>query len=283
MIYEVRGKQVMLDRDLAKLYECANGTKTINLAVKRHIKRFPERFMFQLTKEEAKEIYSRFQVETLNDLRGSNIKYLPYVFTEQGVAMLATILRTKVAEDVSVRIMDAFVEMRKYINNNLIEQAYINKLVIKDHERINLLEETFYKLEEKTKINSLFFEGQIYDAYSLLIDILNKSNEEIIIIDNYAGKELLDILKDIDRKITIISKNISVELVKKYLSQYVNVRFINNDSFHDRFIIVDKMILYHCGSSFKDLGKKCFAINMIEDKNILDNLLKKICFDIYNN
>ena len=283
MIYEVRGKQVMLDRDLAKLYECANGTKTINLAVKRHIKRFPERFMFQLTKEEAEEIYSRFQVETLNDLRGSNIKYLPYVFTEQGVAMLATILRTKVAEDVSIRIMDAFVEMRKYINNNLIEQAYINKLVIKDHERINLLEETFYKLEEKTKINSLFFEGQIYDAYSLLIDILNKSNEEIIIIDNYAGKELLDILKDIDRKITIISKNISVELVKKYLSQYVNVRFINNASFHDRFIIVDKMILYHCGSSFKDLGKKCFAINMIEDKNILDNLLKKICFDIYNN
>ena len=226
MIYEVRGKQVMLDRDLAKLYECANGTKTINLAVKRHIKRFPERFMFQLTKEEAEEIYSRFQVETLNDLRGSNIKYLPYVFTEQGVAMLATILRTKVAEDVSIRIMDAFVEMRKYINNNLIDQVYINKLVIKDHERINLLEETFNKLEEKTKINSLFFEGQIYDAYSLLIDILNKSDEEIIIIDNYAGKELLDILKDIDRKITIISKNISKELEKKYLSQYKNIRFI---------------------------------------------------------
>ena len=166
--------------------------------------------------------------------------------------MLATILRTKVAEDVSIRIMDAFVEMRKYINNNLIEQAYINKLVIKDHERINLLEETFNKLEEKTKINSLFFEGQIYDAYSLLIDILNKSDEEIIIIDNYAGKELLDILKDIDRKIMIISKNISKELEKKYLSQYKNIRFINNDSFHDRFIIIDKMILYHCGSSFKD-------------------------------
>ena len=190
--------------------------------------------------------------------------------------MLATILRTKVAEDVSIRIMDAFVEMRKYINNNLIEQAYINKLVIQDHERINLLEETFNKLEEKTKINSLFFEGQIYDAYSLLIDILNKSDEEIIIIDNYAGKELLDILKDIDRKIMIISKNISKELEKKYLSQYKNIRFINNDSFHDRFIIVDKMTLYHCGSSFKDLGKKCFAINIIDNKNILDNLLREI-------
>lgn len=108
------------------------------------------------------------------------------------------------------------------------------------------------------------------------MDILNKSSKEIIIIDNYAGKELLDILKDIDREITIISKNISKELEKKYLSQYNNIRFINNNSFHDRFIIVDKLVLYHCGSRFKDLGKKCFAINIIDDKNILDNLLMEI-------
>ena len=279
MIYEVRGKQIILDRDLAKLYECANGTNTINLAVKRHIKRFPERFMFQLTKEESEEISSRFQTETLNNLtnlRGSNIKYLPYAFTEQGVAMLATILRTKVAEEVSIRIMDAFVEMRKYINSNLIEQTYINQLVIKDHERINLLEESFNKLEEKTKRNSIFFEGQIYDAYSLLIDVLNTSNNEIIIIDNYAGKELLDILKTINKNITIISKNINEELKKKYLSQYHNIKFIHNDSFHDRFIIIDKKVLYHCGSSFKDLGKKCFAINKIEDIKILNNLIKEI-------
>ena len=279
MIYEIRGKQVMLDRDLAKLYECANGTKTINLAVKRHIKRFPERFMFQLTEKELNEL--RFQLETINNMS----RTMPYVFTEQGVAMLATILRTKVAEEVSIRIMDAFVEMRKYINNNLIEQTYINKLVIKDHERINLLEETFSKLEEKTKRNSIFFEGQIYDAYSLLIDILNTSRNEIIIIDNYAGKELLDILKDINKNITIISKNISDELEKKYLSQYQNINFIHSDSFHDRFIIIDDQILYHCGSSFKDLGKKCFAISKIEDKNILNNLVKEIYknFTINNN
>ena len=270
MIYEIRGKQVMLDSDLAKLYECSNGTKTINLAVKRHIKRFPERFMFQLTKEEFKDL--RFQLETTNNMS----RTLPYAFTEQGIAMLATILRTKVAEEVSIRIMDAFVEMRKYINTNLIEQTYINKLVIKDHERINVLEETFSKLEEKTKCNSIFFEGQIYDAYSLLIDILNTSNNEIIIIDNYAGKELLDILKNIDKNIIIISKNISNELKKKYLSQYKNIIFIHNECFHDRFIIIDKYILYHCGSSFKDLGKKCFAINQIENKNILNNLLNEI-------
>lgn len=279
MIYEIRGKQVMLDRDLAKLYECANGTKTINLAVKRHIKRFPERFMFQLTEKELNEL--RFQFETTNNMS----RTMPYAFTEQGVAMLATILRTKVAEEVSIRIMDAFVEMRKYINNNLIEQTYINKLVIKDHERINLLEETFSKLEEKTKRNSIFFEGQIYDAYSLLIDILNTSRNEIIIIDNYAGKELLDILKDINKNITIISKNISDELEKKYLSQYQNINFIHSVSFHDRFIIIDDQILYHCGSSFKDLGKKCFAISKIEDKNILNNLVKEIYknFTINNN
>lgn len=279
MIYEIRAKQVMLDRDLAKLYECANGTKTINLAVKRHIKRFPERFMFQLTEKELNEL--RFQLETTNNMS----RTMPYAFTEQGVAMLATILRTKVAEEVSIRIMDAFVEMRKYINNNLIEQTYINKLVIKDHERINLLEETFSKLEEKTKRNSIFFEGQIYDAYSLLIDILNTSRNEIIIIDNYAGKELLDILKDINKNITIISKNISDELEKKYLSQYQNIKFMHSDSFHDRFIIIDDQILYHCGSSFKDLGKKCFAISKIEDKNILNNLVKEIYknFTINNN
>ena len=138
MIYEIRGKQVMLDSDLAELYKCKNGTKTINLAVKRHINRFPERFMFQLTKDEYYEIL-RFQFETLELEQGKYSKYLPYVFTEQGVAMLATVLRTPVAEEVSIRIMDAFVAMRKYISTNLIEQKYINDLVLKDSKRIDLL------------------------------------------------------------------------------------------------------------------------------------------------
>ena len=140
LIYEVRGKQVMLDSDLARLYECANGTKTINLAVKRHINRFPERFTFQLTKDEYDNL--RFQLETTNNMS----RTLPYVFTEQGVAMLATILRTKVAEEVSIRIMDAFVAMRKYISSNLIEQKYINDLVLEDHDKIKALETSFNKL-----------------------------------------------------------------------------------------------------------------------------------------
>ena len=129
----------MLDSDLARLYECVNGTKTINLAVKRHINRFPERFMFQLTKEECNSI-PRFQVETLEAGKGHNIKYLPYAFTEQGVAMLATVLRTKVAEEVSIRIMDAFVAMKKYTSTSILEQEYINNLIkqmIKNVKKIN--------------------------------------------------------------------------------------------------------------------------------------------------
>ena len=151
MIYEVRGKQVMLDSDLAKLYECKNGTKTINLAVKRHINRFPERFMFQLTKEEYYGIL-RFQSETLELEQGKYSKYLPYVFTEQGVAMLSAILRTEVADNVSIRIIDAFVAMRHYIGSNLIEQKYINNLVLEDHSRIKLLEDSFNKLTKKENI-----------------------------------------------------------------------------------------------------------------------------------
>lgn len=124
MIYEIRGKQVMLDSDLAELYKCKNGTKTINLAVKRHIDRFPERFMFQITKEEYNNL--KFQTETSSWNNHGGIRKLPYAFTEQGVAMLSAVLRTEVAEIVSIRIMDAFVAMRHYIGNNLLEQKYIN-------------------------------------------------------------------------------------------------------------------------------------------------------------
>jgi hypothetical protein len=188
--------------------------------------------------------------------------------------MLASVLHTPVAAEVSIKIMRAFVAMRKYIATNLIEQRYINNLVLEHDSEIKILQESFDKLNEKTKVNSLFFDGQIYDAYSLLIDILSTANKEIIIIDNYAGKELLDILKDIKTNIIIISSNIDETLKKKYETQYQNVSFIKNNNFHDRFIIIDKKVLFHCGSSFKDLGRKCFAINKIEDKDYLDSLLK---------
>ena len=162
MIYEIRGKQIMLDSDLAKLYECKNGTKSINLAVKRHINRFPERFMFQLTKKEYYHIL-RFQNETLELNKGKYSKFLPYAFTEQGVAMLATILKTEKAEEVSIQIMDAFIAMRHYISNNIVEQKFINNMVLKHDNDIKILQDTFNSFTPQ--INHIFFEGQIYDAF----------------------------------------------------------------------------------------------------------------------
>lgn len=279
LIYEIRGKQVMLDSDLAMLYGCKNGTKSLNLAVKRHINRFPERFMFQLTKEEYSSIYSRFQFETLNknnQKQGLNVKYLPYVFTEQGVAMLSAILKTDVAEEISIKIMDAFVAMKNIINTSLIKQKYINSLVLEHDNEIRLLQESFNKLSTKEKINHIFYNGQIYDAYSLLIDILNKAKKEIIIIDNYAGKELFDITKDIKVNIKIYTKNIDEVSKKKYMQEYSNIEIITTDIFHDRFIILDNKELYNLGSSLKDIGKKCTSINRIEDSTILKELISRL-------
>ena len=263
MIYEIRGKQVMLDSDLAKLYKCKNGTKTINLAVKRHINRFPQRFMFQLTMEEYQNL--RFQVETTNNMS----RTLPYVFTEQGVAMLATILRTSVAEEVSIQIMDAFVAMRKYISSNLIEQKFINNMVLEHENAIKLLQVSFDKLEEKKKVNEIFFKGQIFDSYFKIMEIFNSSKKELIIIDRYVDISILDMIKKINAKIIIItSKNrLTILDIDKYNKQYHNLRIIYNDSFHDRYFIIDRNIIYHCGTStsINHAGSKTFSINILED------------------
>ena len=201
------------------------------------------------------------------------------VFTEQGVYMLATILKSKTATEITLHIVDTFIMMKKYISNNLLEQKYISNLVIKHEEDIKLLQESFNRFEDKEINNHIFFEGQIYDAYSLMMNILNKAKKEIIIIDNYAGRELFDLIKGIQMCIKIYTKNIDNEASKKYLKQYNNIKIINTDIFHDRFIVIDKKTLYHCGSSFKDLGKKCFAINLIGDKNMLKQLLNIIKYE----
>ena len=269
MIYEVRGKQVMLDRDLAKLYNVE--TRILIQKVKRNIERFPQEFSFQMSNEEFYNWRSHF---VMSDSDKIGLRRPPYVFTEQGVAMLSAILKSDVAISTSIRIMNAFVNMKKYISNNIIEQKYINNIVLEDRERINLIEETLNKFKEKN--NHLFFEGQIYDAYSLMIDIFNKSKKEIIVIDNYIDKNLLDILSKMDRKVIIITNKYNNDDYEKYKKQYNNISLITNNNFHDRFIIIDKNILYHCGASFKDLGKKCFEISKIEEKDMVDKLLKKI-------
>ena len=267
LIYEIRGKQVMLDSDLAKLYNCTNGTKEINQAVKRNIEKFPEDFYFMLTEQEYTNLKSQFVTSSLNSYGGR--RNTPHVFTELGVAMLSSVLKTEIANKVSVNIIRAFVNMRKYIKTNLIEQTYINNLVLEHDTKINKILD---KLDNTVK-NHIFFKGQIYDAYSLLLDIINKSKQEIIIIDNYADKKLLDILTKTNKQITLYTKNTNEELIKKYQTQYNNLTIIKKDNLHDRFIIIDKKILYHSGASFKDLGKNCFAINEVENKTILKELL----------
>lgn len=256
MIYEIRGVEVMLDRDLAKLYQCTNGTKDINKAVNRNIERFPGDFYFQLTEKEKNYLW--FQSGTANNMSRTN----PYVFTEQGVAMLASVLHTKVAVEMSVKIMRSFVKMRHYINYNnvLLPHKFmlLEDRVDKNTQRIN---ELFDKFDPKVIVKDyIYFQGDFYDAYSTLISILKLAKSEIIIIDNYIGNELLDILKSINKDIVIISKKFDDVLKSKYVSQYKNITFKVDDSFHDRFIIIDKSRLFVCGASLKDLGKKCFAI-----------------------
>ena len=288
MIYTIRGVQVMLDKDVAKLYQVE--TRALKQAVKRNLSRFPDDFAFQLTEEEFSSLRSqvvtlnkttvqdnfedsslRSQFATLNknnNSRGQHIKYLPYVLTEQGIMMLSGLLKSDIAVKVNIQIINAFVYMRKYISKDLN-----NNILINHENRILKLEESFNKLNNNTKVNTVFYDGQIYDAYSLFVDILNKAKKEIIIIDNYAGKELLDILKNIKTNIVVVSSNIDDTLKKKYEMQYKNVTFINNNKFHDRFIIIDNEEMYHLGASIKDLGKKCFGINKIEDVEIMEKIL----------
>ena len=266
MIYEIRGKQVMLDSDLARLYGCKNGTKEVNQAVKNNIEKFPERYCFQLNDFEKKILRSKFLTAKSNSKSRTN----PRVFTEQGIYMLATVLKSKNATNMTLFIMDAFVYMKKYILNDSLN----SKMLTNHEERILKLEESFDKLSAKQ--NSIIYEGCIYDSYSLLLDILNEAYEEIIIVDNYANKELFDILKNINKKIYVISKNLDNILINKYSKQYSNVTFINNDLFHDRYIILDRKTVYVSGMSLKDLGKKYSYMYKMNEKIFINDLVSRI-------
>ena len=267
LIYEIRGKQVMLDSDLAKLYECKNGTKVINQAVKRNITKFPERYCFQLTETEYRNLKFQNGTSSLNNYGG--VRKMPFVFTEQGVAMLATVLKTPVADAVSMRIIDAFVYMRRYLSGKIGSNMLVNH-----EEKILKLEEQFNKFSSKR--NTIIYEGKIYDAYSVMLDIFNEAKDEIIIVDNYVNKELLDILREVDKKIIVISNNMNNELIKKYESQYDNTQFVSDNPFHDRYIILDRKEVYASGMSLKDVGKKYSYINKIEESIFINELIKRI-------
>ena len=298
LIYTIRGKQVMIDSDVARLYHYK--TKVLNLTVRRNIERFPEEFCFQLTENEfqtlrfqigtSKQNESqnlRFQIETSkqsseinNNLRGGR-RYLPYVFTEQGIAMLAGVLKNDIAVKVSLNIINSFIEMRKFIasNGQVFERLTNMEYKLLEHDK--KFDIVFDQLQKEENIKQkIFFEGQIYDAYSLIIDIIKKANRKITIIDNYIDDSILKMLAKKNKNVevtilTSIKSNIQNIDIQKFNKEYPTLKVAKTDKFHDRFVLLDNTEMYHLGASIKDLGKECFAISKVENEEMI-NLIKRV-------
>ncbi len=201
------------------------------------------------------------------------------VFTEEGVAMLATVLKSNVAIMVSIAIMDAFVSMRHYISSNLLEQKYINNQVMKNTEDIKMLQDSFFKFEEKKRISDIYFDGQIYDAYSKIYEIFSDAMNKLIIIYSYADNTILDIIKRLKVSAIIITKAnnlLTKQDVLKYNKQYHNLKVIYDNTFHDRYFILDNEKIYHCGASINKIGYKTFSITLINDNFVLETLLDRV-------
>ena len=293
LIYTIRGKQVMLDSDVAMLYHYP--TKRINEAVNRNKQRFPQNFCFQLTDEEYEilrcknvtlnenmvdsSLRSQFAALNENKGRGKHRKYLPYVFTEQGIAMLSGLLKNDIAIQVSINIMNAFVEMRKFLmsNGQVFERLTNVEYKLLEHDK--KFDKVFNQLQQEENIKQqIFFDGQIYDAYSLIIDIIKKANKKILIIDNYIDDSVLKMLTKKNKNVEVViltSDKSSIEKIdiQKFNKEYPILKVAKTNKFHDRFIIIDNKEMYHLGASIKDLGKKCFGINKIEDMDIVEKVI----------
>ena len=282
-IFTIRGKQVMLDRDLAKLYQVE--TKQLNRAVKRNIERFPDDFMFQLTIEEC----SRCQIGTLNIKQGQNIKYLPYAFTEYGIAMLSGILRSESAISANIRIMRAFAEMRKMlpqignINDRICLLEY-HHISMKEQisQTIDKVEFLMNKLQDNaptTFKQGIFFDGQIYDAYAFVAGLIRKAMKRIILIDNYIDETVLTLLDKRTEGVTatictrVVSKQLQLD-IKKHNKQYPPIEVQIFIKAHDRFMIIDDEV-YLIGASIKDLGKRWFGFTLMENTTA-DELIGRI-------
>jgi len=278
-IHTIRGLQVVLDNDLAELYGVE--TKNLNRAVNRNIERFPLSFRFQLTEEEYENIRVhfatlsskdslRFQFGTIENGRGKHRKYLPYVFTEQGVSMLFAVLRSDMAIKVSIQIIEAFVNMRKVISNNAFIFQRLDLLEQKQFRTDEKIDSVLSALEDKTQKTSegIFFDGQIYDAYAFVNDLLKSAKSEVVLIDNYIDDTIFTLFSKYQNlKFKIYTQNISKCLkldYQKYCSQYNNIELKEFKNAHDRFLIIDTTNIYHIGASLKDLGKKWFAFSKFE-------------------
>ena len=271
LIKVIRGQQVMLDKDLAMLYGVE--AKVLNQAVKRNVERFPNDFRFQLTKEEC----LRSQIVTLNEKQGKHLKYMPYAFTEQGVAMLSSVLRSQTAIEVNIQIMRAFVSMRHFMVNNAsvfsrLETIEYHQLEMQQHlqESDKRIEEVFRRLDEgnaKPK-QGVFYNGQIYDAYTFVSGLIKSAKKRIVLIDNYVDETVLILLDKRDNNVSAIiyTQQISRQFqldIDRHNAQYAPIDVETFRLSHDRFLCIDDNV-YHIGASIKDLGKKWFGFSKME-------------------
>ena len=286
MIHVIRGQQIMLDSDLAMLY--GYEVKALNQQVKRNIGRFPDDFMFRLTEDEVSQCL-RSQIVTLNETstsRGKHRKYLPYAFTEQGIYMLATVLKGEIAEKQSIFIMRAFREMRHFIANNALLFEKVSNIELKQLEYQKSTDEKFDKvfkyIEDHAEAEQkIFFDGQIYDAFGLITSIVYKAKKEVILIDGYVDIDTLNILakkkSDVNVKIyTYSGSKLTQKDIANFNAQYPTLTVKKTQVFHDRFIILDGKNAYHIGASIKDAGRKCFGITLIEEDTLVKELLNRL-------
>lgn len=280
----------MLDSDLAELY--GYEVKRLNEQVKRNINRFPEDFMFQLTMEEVEFVKSQFatsRTSTLYEGQSGGRRKFPYAFTEQGIYMLATVLRGELAEQQSIYIMRAFREMRHFLANNRLMFERIKSIELKQLEYQKYSDEKFdeifhYIAEHEESEQKIFFSGQIFDAFNLFTNIIRQAEREIVLIDGYVDVDTLNILSKKKAGVkTIVYTFPSAKITKKdvetFNAQYSELVVQRTTEFHDRFLTLDGNIGYHIGASIKDAGKKCFGINKIEDEVVIKELIKRTEMD----
>lgn len=259
-----RNKQVILDKDLAKFYQIE--TRVLKQAVKRNLERFPSDFMFELNQEEIDFMVSQSVIPSKKHLGGS----FPYVFTEQGVSMLSAVLNSKKAIQISIQIINAFVELRNFHikNKDIFQRLNIVETKLLEHD--NNFNKIFELLENHQPNKGVFFEGQLFDSYKFVSDLIRKAKKEIRLIDNYVDERTLNLFTKTNVEVIIYTKNITNRLKKdleKYNSQYDNVEIKEFALSHDRFLIIDNDV-YHIGASLKDLGKKWFGFSRMENKSL---------------
>ena len=284
LIYVIRDKQVMIDSDLAMLYQVETGA--LNRAVKRNIKRFLDDFRFQLTVEEYENLKCQIGISSLNKNGYGGRRTLPYVFTEQGISMLASVLHSDIAINVSIGIMRAFVEMRRFIANNALLFERISNVELKQLEyqkqTDEKLEQIFeYISEHEEASQKIFFDGQIYDAFSLIVSLIQKAEKEITLIDGYVDVGTLNLLakKNEGVSVTVYTHQrtrLSNIDVANFNAQYPALEVKYTSVFHDRFLILDGKTAYHIGASLKDAGKKTFGITLINDESITKDILQRL-------